>query len=181
MNQRTQLALSIAVIGIAACAGLPLVLVHDPYLMRLVTMFSLMLVLGASWNIVGGFTGYSAARKERNAEHERRERNWKRQEQRAAHAKARADLEKARVEFLERRLIAFEEAGRLDRFLGRLTSASSGQERPPRFQVFVRWAEQRAQQLKHHCSAEGLQEGLAESSLFGPRPRPPSDYDYDED
>lgn len=67
---------------------------------------------------------YSAARKERNAEHERREREWKRQEQRAARAKARADLEKARVEFLERRLIAFEEAGRLDRFLGRLSAAA---------------------------------------------------------
>ncbi len=132
-------------------------------------------------DVLAGLVAYSAARKERKAEHERRERNWKRREQRAARAKARAELEKARVDFLERRLIAFEEAGRLNRFLGRLISASPGPERPPRFQAFVHWAEQRAQQLKHHCSAEGLQEGLAENSLFGPRPRPPADDGFEED
>jgi branched-chain amino acid transport system permease protein len=41
-----------------ACAVLPLILADQPYVMRLVTMFSLLLVLAASWNIVGGFTGY---------------------------------------------------------------------------------------------------------------------------
>jgi branched-chain amino acid transport system permease protein len=58
MNSRVLLAIAIAVIGAAACAGLPLVLAGQPYLMRLVTMLSLLLVLAASWNIVGGFTGY---------------------------------------------------------------------------------------------------------------------------
>lgn len=58
MNSRALLATAIAVIGILACAGLPLVLAGEPYLMRLVTMFSLLLILAASWNIVGGFTGY---------------------------------------------------------------------------------------------------------------------------
>ena len=58
MNPRTLLALTIVGIGAAACVGLPLVLVSEPYLMRLLTMFSLLLVLAASWNIVGGFTGY---------------------------------------------------------------------------------------------------------------------------
>lgn len=58
MSTRTLLALAIAVVGLAACAGLPVLLAGEPYLMRLVTMFSLLLVLAASWNIVGGFTGY---------------------------------------------------------------------------------------------------------------------------
>lgn len=58
MSSRALLATAIAVIGAAACAGLPLLLAGEPYLMRLVTMFSLLLVLSASWNIVGGFTGY---------------------------------------------------------------------------------------------------------------------------
>ena len=58
MSSRALLATAIAVIGAAACAGLPLLLGGEPYLMRLVTMFSLLLVLSASWNIVGGFTGY---------------------------------------------------------------------------------------------------------------------------
>jgi branched-chain amino acid transport system permease protein len=58
MSSRTLLAIAIVVIGAALCAGLPVVLAGKPYLMRLVTMFSLLLVLAASWNIVGGFTGY---------------------------------------------------------------------------------------------------------------------------
>ncbi|MET4071915.1 branched-chain amino acid transport system permease protein [Bradyrhizobium sp. S3.2.6] len=58
MTSRGRLAIAIAVIGGLACAGLPLILAGEPYLMRLVTMFSLLLVLAASWNIVGGFTGY---------------------------------------------------------------------------------------------------------------------------
>lgn len=58
MNSRSLYAIAGIAIGVAACAGLPIVFAGQPYLMRLVTMFSLLLVLSASWNIVGGFTGY---------------------------------------------------------------------------------------------------------------------------
>lgn len=58
MMSHARFVTSIMGIGAIACAGLPLALAGDPYLMRLLTMFSLLLVLGASWNIVGGFTGY---------------------------------------------------------------------------------------------------------------------------
>lgn len=58
MKTRLQLAGAIAIVGVVACIALPLVLAGQPYVMRLVTMFSLLLVLAASWNIVGGFTGY---------------------------------------------------------------------------------------------------------------------------
>lgn len=58
MNSRLYISISIAAVGAIACAVLPLTLADQPYIMRLVTMFSLQLVLAASWNIVGGFTGY---------------------------------------------------------------------------------------------------------------------------
>ena len=48
MMSRARLAIAITVIGALACAGLPLILAGEPYLMRLVTMFSLLLVLAAS-------------------------------------------------------------------------------------------------------------------------------------
>lgn len=58
MRSRVILAIAIVVVGVVLCAGLPVVLAGKPYFMRLFTMFSLLLVLAASWNIVGGFTGY---------------------------------------------------------------------------------------------------------------------------
>jgi branched-chain amino acid transport system permease protein len=57
MNRLLSILSGVAV-GAVACAVLPLILADQPYVMRLVTMFSLLLVLAASWNIVGGFTGY---------------------------------------------------------------------------------------------------------------------------
>ena len=46
-------------------------------------------------------------------------------------------------------------------------------EPPARFQEFRQWAEQRVERLRRHCSAEALQEALANSPLFGPDPKPP--------
>lgn len=85
-------------------------------------------------------------------------------------------MERARVEFLERRLNAFDEMNRLDRFLVRLATVTHSDEPPPRFQEFVQWAEHRVQQLRRQCSAEALREALADSPLFGPSPKAPSPY-----
>jgi hypothetical protein len=117
-----------------------------------------------------------AARKQRRAEHERREREWQLRQQREAEAQARAELETARVEFLGERLAAFDEMNRLDRFLARLASAPQSGEPPARFAAFVQWAEQRVQQLRRQWSAEALHETLADSTLFGPNFEPPLPY-----
>jgi len=77
------------------------------------------------------------------------------------------------VGFLAPRLDAFDEMVRLKRFLGRLEDATHWAEPPARFQEFRQWAEQRVERLRRHCSAEALQEALANSPLFGPDPKPP--------
>ena len=79
---------------------------------------------------------------------------------------------------MKKRVKAFEELNRLDRFLSRLSSVTHGQAVPARVQEFVQWAERRVQQLRRQCSAEALQEALADSTLFGPNPKPPSAYPW---
>lgn len=127
-------------------------------------------------DVLAGFAAYAAARKLDREEREKREREWKLQQQRAEEARRRAALEKARVEFLAPRLDAFDEMIRLQRFLGRLQDATHWAEKPPLFQEFVAWAEHRVEELRRHCSAEALQAALIDSALFGPTPKPPSYY-----
>ena len=127
-------------------------------------------------DVLAGLVAYAAALKQEREEFERRKRDWALREQRQAEERAHTALEKARVEFLEGKLKAFEEMTRLDRFLGRLTSSSHWHEPPERFREFLQWAEKRIQQLRQQCSAGALQEALADSPLFGPDPKPPSPY-----
>lgn len=61
----------------------------------------------------------------------------------------------------------------------RLLTSTHWQEPPPRLQEFIEWAERRVQQLRRQCSADALQEALADSTLFGPNPKPPSAYRWD--
>lgn len=129
-------------------------------------------------DVLAGLTAYAAALKRLREEQERWQREWDLKQQREAEARARAELEKARVKFLGERLVAFEEMSRLDRFLSRLTSVTHAQELPPRLQEFVQWAERRVRHLRRQCSAEALQEALADSTLFGPNPKPPSAYPW---
>ncbi|WIM10171.1 hypothetical protein [Enhydrobacter sp.] len=81
-------------------------------------------------DVLAGFAGHAAACKLDRAEREKREREWKLQQQRAEEARAGAALERARVEFLAPRLDAFDEMVRLQRFLGRLQNATHWP-RPP--------------------------------------------------
>jgi hypothetical protein len=127
-------------------------------------------------DVLAGLVAYAKGLKEERAKHERWKREWEAEKQREAEAQARAALEKARVEFFEGRLKAFEQMVRLDRFLGRLTGPSRGHEPPPRFLEFRQWAEERVQRLRQECSAMALQEALADSTLFGPDAKPPSPY-----
>lgn len=127
-------------------------------------------------DVLAGLTAYAAALKRLREEQERWQCEWDLKQQREAEARARAELEKARVKFLGERLVAFEEMSRLDRFLSRLTSATHVQELPPRLLEFVQWAERGVQQLRRQCGAEALQEALADSTLFGPNPKPSSGY-----
>lgn len=127
-------------------------------------------------DVLVGLVAYAAGLKHRREEQERWRREWELRQQREAEARARAALEKARVEFLAPHLDAFDEMMRLQRFLGRLQNATHLAEPPARFQEFVTWAERRVEALRRHCSAEALQEALADSSLFGPNPKPPGYY-----
>lgn len=129
-------------------------------------------------DVLAGLSAYAAARKQRKAEHEQRQREWALAEQHKAEARARAQLDKARVAFLEERLAAFDEMRRLDRFLARLAEESHWQNPPPRLSEFLQWAERRGQHLKRRCSAGALQEDLADSPLFGPNPRPRSAWSW---
>jgi len=81
-----------------------------------------------------------------------------------------SSLEKARLEFLAPRLEALEETTRLQRFLGRLEAATHWTEPPVRFLDFKHWTARRVESLGRYCSAEALQEALADSSLFGAQP-----------
>jgi hypothetical protein len=127
-------------------------------------------------DVLAGLVAFAAARKVDRAAQEKREREWKLQKQRAEEARAKAALEKARVEFLAPRLDAFDEMMRLQRFLSRLEGATHWAELPPCFGEFRQWAERRVESLRRHCSAEALQEALADSPLFGPEPKPPGYY-----
>ncbi len=123
--------------------------------------------------VVVGLAAFAAALKLERAEQELRERERKIEQQREEEARARAALEKARREFLAPRLDAFDEMMRLQRFLSRLENAAHWAEPPSRFQEFKGWAEGWLANLRRHCSAEALQEDLAESPLFGPAPQSP--------
>jgi hypothetical protein len=114
-------------------------------------------------------TVYAAMRKVRRAERERREREWQRAEQRRAKAEAQAERERARLKFLKGQLELFEETIRLERFLSQL--AQQPQTPSSGLREFVHWTEQRLQELTRQCSAVGMQKALAESRLFGPRPK----------
>jgi hypothetical protein len=127
-------------------------------------------------DVLVGLVAYAAGLKHRREEQERWRREWELKQQREAEARARAALEKARVEFLALRLDAFDEMIRLQRFLSRLQTASHWAEPPPRFQEFVTWAERRVESLRCQCSAEALQEALTDSTLFGLRPKAPGYY-----
>jgi hypothetical protein len=127
-------------------------------------------------DVLAGLVAYAAGLKQRREEQARWRRELELRQQREAEARERAELEKARIEFLGRRLQAFEEMSRLDRFLSRLSSSTHWHEPPPRFHEFIQWAERRLQQLRQQCGAEALQQALADSSLFGPNPKPPSAY-----
>jgi hypothetical protein len=108
-------------------------------------------------DVLAGIAAYAVALREEHEKHERWRRERELEQQREAETWARAALEKARIAFLEERLKAFEEMGRLDRFLGQLTTSSHWHEPPPRFAEFTQWAAKRVQQLRQHYSAAGLQ------------------------
>lgn len=85
-------------------------------------------------------------------------------------------MEKAGIGFLAPRLKSLEEMTRLQRFLGRLEVTTPWTEPPARFLEFRQWAKRRVESLRRHCSAEALEEALADSSLFGPDARSPEYY-----
>jgi hypothetical protein len=94
-------------------------------------------------------------------------REWELQKQRAEEARRRAELERARIEFLAGQLDTFDEKSQLERFLKGLTSSSLKKMAAP-MRTFARWAEERLEQLAWACSAEGLDSLLFSGAAANP-------------
>lgn len=105
--------------------------------------------------------GVKAGREER----ERREREWKRQEQLRAIACVRQERERRRSEFLQRLIRISKEADDLRSFLARLrvqmASSPSGE-----LARMLEWAEAKLEELQGEVSADRVAASLREDSLF---------------
>ena len=129
-------------------------------------------------DVLAGLVVYVAARKQQWQEDRRaaelqeqgRQRTAELQEQqrrRDEESRKLAELERGRVDFLDKLLRTLDEIQKLDRFIALLDSFASRPEGlPPRCQAFLQWAKLRLKRLQQACSVQALDTLLANSSLF---------------
>jgi hypothetical protein len=116
-------------------------------------------------DIVGGIVTYLAGVKARREEHERWQREWRREEQLRALSRAREQREVRRREFLEHFVVISTEADELRSLLTRLQERMPTS--PPGELVrMLEWAKARLQRVEGELTAEGISIALQELKLF---------------
>jgi hypothetical protein len=116
-------------------------------------------------DIVGGILTYLAGVKAKREEHERWQREWRRQEHLRALARARDDREKNRREFLGRLATISTEVDELRSLLNKLRQRVP-ERSPDELGRMTEWAEARLQRLEGELAPEGISSALRERRLF---------------
>ncbi len=112
-------------------------------------------------DIAGGLVGYLVGIKARREEHERREREWQRQQELRAIARARREREARRSEFLQRFIKISKEAEELRSFLDRLCEQISTSPSGELLRM-VEWTEAKLRELEDAIAADRLAASLRE-------------------
>ena len=115
--------------------------------------------------IAGGLVAYLVGVKARREEHERREREWKRQQTLRALAHARKEREARRSEFLQRLIKILNEIEELRSFLKRLREQISTSPSGELLRM-MEWSEAKLKQLEDKIATDRLAASLREENLF---------------
>jgi hypothetical protein len=116
-------------------------------------------------DIAGGIVAYLAGVKARREERERRQRDWERQRQLAALARALEERETRRGEFLKRIVAISAEADELKSFVARLRNCLPAC-LPGELARMLEWTGARLQQLEDELMPDGMASALREQELF---------------
>ncbi len=130
-------------------------------------------------DIAGGIITYLAGIKADREERERRQREWRRQEELRALARARDQREKRRHELLERLTAASTEADELRSLLNRLRERMPASPSGELVRLLA-WTEANLQRLEDELAAEGIVAAVQEHELF-PEVDPLAAPDLDEE
>lgn len=104
--------------------------------------------------LLGDLVIYAAAVKARRQEKERRERQWKRAEDRRR-------LQGEREELLKEQLESFARLEQLDRYLRRLKRSIGDSDAPRSVRAYLAWCGRYADELRANCSVAGVKLALA--------------------
>ncbi len=116
-------------------------------------------------DIVGGIVMYLAGVKAKREEHERWQREWRRQEHLRTLARARDDREKNRRDFLQRFVTISKEVDELHSLLSKLRPLMAGRASGELGRM-IEWAEAHLRRLESELALEGISSDLRERRLF---------------